>query len=357
MSPNILIVRLSAVGDAVHGLPVLCALRDFFPRARLSWVVEERAAAVLRGHPALDRLITVPRGWLRSPRALLRLRRTLREVRPEIAIDLQGLTKSAVAAWLSGAGLRIGFARPEGRELSRTLNNRLVKSTAPHVVDRYLELLEPLGIVRPAVRFEVPRDFEGEATMGRFIRDRGLAGGFALLNPGAGWPSKRWPTDRFAAVARHLGQRRHLPTIVVWAGQEEWAFADRIITTAGGTAHIAPKTTLGELGELARRATLCVSADTGPLHLAAAIGVPCVGLFGPMPADRNGPYGAEHIWLQNACLEGSSRQRRNASNASMQAIGVEEVCAACDRILDRRFAQPPVEQQPTFDRTPAAAAA
>src|SRR6266404_3318338 len=115
--PNILIVRLSAIGDTIHGLPVLCALRDSLPRARLSWVVEERAAAVLRGHPALDRLITVPRGWLRSPRAVWRLRRELRRLQPEIAIDLQGLTKSAVVSRLSGAGVRIGFARPEGREL------------------------------------------------------------------------------------------------------------------------------------------------------------------------------------------------------------------------------------------------
>ncbi|HEV3416806.1 MAG TPA: glycosyltransferase family 9 protein [Pirellulales bacterium] len=357
MSPNILIVRLSAVGDAVHGLPVLCALRDSFPRARLTWVVEERAAAVVRDHAALDRLITVPRGWLRNPVAVLRLRRELRRVRPEIALDLQGLTKSAMVAWLSGAGLRIGFARPEGRELSRVLNNRLITTSATHVVDRYLELLGPLGIARPSVRFDLPRHAEDEATVARYIRERGLGSGFAVINPGAGWPSKRWPVERLAAVARHLGQRRHLPTVVAWGGKEEWALADRIITTSAGAAHMAPQTTLGELAELARRARLFVSADTGPLHIAAAVGTPCVGLFGPMPAERNGPYGEQHIALQNARLEGSSRSRRTASDDSMRAISVEEVGSACNQILDRQLADRPVEVFTSTIRFPSATAA
>jgi lipopolysaccharide heptosyltransferase I len=355
--PNILIVRLSAVGDVVHGLPVLCAIRDFIPRARLTWLVEERAAGVLRGHTALDRLITVPGGWLRNPAAIWRLRRELRRVRPEIAIDLQGLTKSAAAAWLSRAGVRIGFDRPEGRELSRMLNTRRVTTSATHVVDRYLQLLEPLGIRRPPVRFDLPRHSEDEATIGRFIRDRGLASGFAVINPGAGWPSKRWPVERFAAVAKHLGQQRYLPTVVTWAGAEEWAMADRIITTSAGTAHIAPQTSLGELAELARRAKLFISADTGPLHIAAAVGTTCIGLFGPMPGERNGPYGAQHITLQNARLEGSSRSRRNASDATMRTISIEEVCAACDQILDRALPKEPARIFSPFAAIPSATAA
>jgi heptosyltransferase-1 len=131
--------------------------------------------------------------------------------------------------------------------------------------------------------------------------------------------------------------------VVAWGGKEEWRMADRIITTSAGTAHMAPQTTLGELAELARRARLFVSADTGPLHIAAAVGTPCVGLFGPMPAERNGPYGAEHIALQNARLEGSSRSRRSATDESMRAISVEEVCSACNEILDREMALRPAE--------------
>ncbi len=334
---NVLIVRLSAIGDAVHGLPVLCALREFLPTARLTWVAEERAAAILSGHKDLDRLIVVPRRWWRSPSAILKLRRELRQFPQEVSIDLQGLTKSAAVARLSGADLRIGFAKPEGRELSRWLNNRLIKTTAAHVVDRYLELLEPLGISRPPVRFDVPRRPADETTISSFIRQRGLGSGFVVLNPGAGWPSKRWPTERYAAVARYLGQQRHLQTVVVWAGAQERAWADQIITTSGGVAHMAPQTSLSELGELCRRARLFVGSDTGPLHLAAAVGTQCVGLFGPMPGSRNGPYGEGHITLQKMCLEGSSRARRTASDESMRAITVEDVTTACDQILDQQL--------------------
>jgi heptosyltransferase I len=339
---RILIVRLSAVGDTIHGLPVLCALRDNLPSAHLSWVVEERAAAVLQGHAALDRLIVAPRRWLRSPMAVLRLRRQLRSVGAQIAIDLQGLAKSAVAARLSGAPVRIGAASPDGRELSAWLNNRSVHLTASHVVDRYLELLGPLGISRPAVRFDVPRHIEDELNMGRFVRDRGLGGGFALLNPGAGWASKRWPVERYAAVARHLGRQRRLPSVVVWAGPQERAWADQIITTSAGFAHMAPATTLGELAEVARRARLFVGSDTGPLHLAAAVGTPCIGLYGPVSADRNGPYGSGHVAIQRMLVEGSSRQRREASDESMRAIEINDVCAACDRLLGHEQTQPSI---------------
>jgi heptosyltransferase I len=339
---RVLIVRLSAIGDTIHGLPVLCALRDHLPGAHLSWVVEERSAAVLQGHRALDRLIVAPRGWLRQPTALWRLIRQLRSVRAQIAIDLQGLAKSAIAARLSGAPVRIGPASPDGRECSPWLNNRLVNLAASHVVERYLELLKPLGISRPEVRFDVPRHAEDELKIGRFVRDRGLGGGFAVLNPGAGWPSKRWPVERLAAVARHLGRERRLPSVVVWAGPQERTWADQMITTSGGFAHMAPATTLGELAELARRARLFVGSDTGPLHLAAAVGAPCVGLYGPVSAVRNGPYGQGHIAIQRMLLEGSSRQRREASDASMRAIEIADVCAACDRLLGQEEPQPSI---------------
>ena len=134
-------------------------------------------------------------------------------------------------------------------------------------------------------------------------------------------------------MARHLGGRRHLPSIVVWAGGEERAWADRIITTSAGMAHMAPLTTLGELAALAR-AKLFLGSDTGPLHLAAAVGTPCVGLYGPVSAERNGPYGSQHIAIQRACLTGSSRSRRRASDETMRMISVQDVCTACDRLLE-----------------------
>ena len=143
---RILIVRLSAIGDVIHGVPVLCALRSAFPQAFIGWVVEGRAGDLLEGHPALDELIRVPRGWLKSPREVWRLRRRLRACRFDTTIDLQCLTKSAIAAWLSGAPRRIGKAGADGRELSRWFHNELVAAGGDHVIDHYLDMLRPLGI-------------------------------------------------------------------------------------------------------------------------------------------------------------------------------------------------------------------
>ncbi|MEX2188854.1 MAG: glycosyltransferase family 9 protein [Pirellulales bacterium] len=335
-APRILIVKLTAIGDVVHAMPVACALRERFPQAYIAWLAEGRAGDLLAGHRAIDRRIVAPRRWLKSPSAVWNLRRQLRGLQFDVSIDLQGLTKSAVAAWLSGARRRIGFGGEMGREISRLFNRDRVVPTSPHVVDRYLELLAPLGIEKPTVRFDVPHFAAAATSVERFLAQRRLVGSLAVINPGAGWPSKRWPADRLGLVARHLGARHGLPSVVVWAGDDERRWAEEIVSLSSGHAHLAPATSLAELAELTRRACLFVGADTGPLHLAAAVATPCVGLFGPMPADRNGPYGPQHIAIQKAVLNGTSRQRRTADNATMLAISVEDVVAACDTILARR---------------------
>lgn len=332
-APRILIVRLSAIGDAIQTMPVACALRERFPDAFLAWAVESRAAALLRGHECLDELIELPRGWLKSPGGVWRLRRRLRELRFDVTIDVQSLTKSAVLAWLAGARRRIGFGTPGGRELSRWFNTEKVNPQSAHVVDRYLELLRPLGIESPAVRFQVPEQETDRAAAEAMVCQLGVEDGFAIVNPGAGWPSKLWPTDRYAAVARYLGDVRHLPVVVVWAGEAERQLAERIVEAAGPSARIARPTTLPELASLARRAKLFLGADTGPLHLAAAVGTPCVGLYGPWPAARHGPYGKQNIALQKMFFEGPTRQRRTAPAIYMESITTEMVVEACDRIL------------------------
>jgi lipopolysaccharide heptosyltransferase I len=332
---KILIVRLSAIGDVIHAMPLLCGLRRRYPEARLAWLVEEHAASLLEGHQALDELITVPRGWLKSPRAVARLRRTLRRFAPQVTIDVQGLTKSSLAARLSGARRRIGFGCEKGRELSRWFNTELVRSTAAHVIDSNLELLGPLGVEPSPVEFGVPERPDEAQAARQTIGKLGLQGPFAMINVGAGWPSKLWRADRYAAVASHLGRRWGMAALVVWAGAEEYEMAGRVVAGSEGHAQLAPATTLRELAALARRAALFVGSDTGPLHLAVAVGTPCVGLYGPMPAERNGPYGPRHVALQEMRMEGTSRQRRTASRALMDAIGAEAVSEACDRILQR----------------------
>jgi lipopolysaccharide heptosyltransferase I len=336
---RILIVRLSAIGDVLHGLPVANSLRDALPRAFLAWVVEDRCAELLRGHRALDELAVIPRGWLKSPANVWGVRRQLRQLRFDITIDLQGLTKSAAAAWLSGARRRIGFDGVDGRELSRWLNNQLILPTRTHVVDRNLELLGALGIDRPTVRFDLADALADAATAERIVQTIGSPERFAVINPGAGWPSKLWPANRYAAVAKHLGEARGVRSIVVWAGKQERAWAEEIVFRSGGHTALAPPTTLRELAAIARCAALFVSADTGPLHLAVAVGTPSVGLFGPVPAARNGPYGPQHVSVQRICLQGKSRERRSAGPESMEAISIDDVIAACERILDRAAAK------------------
>jgi lipopolysaccharide heptosyltransferase I len=337
LSPRILIVRLSAIGDVMHALPVLNALRARFPQAYIAWLVEGRAGDLLQGHAALNELIRVPRKWLKSPRIVWNLRRQLRTHKFDIAIDVQGLTKSAVAARLSGARRRIGFAGPDGRELSSWLNNEKIRPSSAHVVDRNLELLRPLGIEHPEAVFYLPELAADEVRADDILHGLGMQRPLAIINPGAGWPSKVWPAERFAAMARHLWQAHSLPSLVVWAGNQERAWAEEIVRRAEEPqgVFLAPPTSLTELAALCRRANLFVGSDTGPLHIAAAVGTPCVGLFGPMPHERNGPYGQQHIAVQKVWLTGSSRERRTADNASMRAIAIADVCAACDAILAR----------------------
>ncbi len=334
-SPRILIVRLSAVGDLVQTLPVLCAVRERFPEAFIGWVVQDRIAPLIEGHRALDEMITVPRRWMRSPSECMKIHRRLRSLRFDMAIDVQSLTKSALLAWLSGARWRIGFGGAAGRELSQCLNTDLVHPTAKHMVDRYLQLLWPLGIRRVEARFDLPETAAEAEAARQTVRNVGLEGPFAMINPGAGWPSKLWPAGRYAAVARHLSKRWALPSLVVWAGAEEKALAEQVVAASEGASQMAPATSLRQLASLARQARLFVGADTGPLHIAAAVDTPCVGLYGPWPAERHGPYGQGHIAVEKMRFDGPTRKRRHLPSAYMESIDVETVCHACDTILTR----------------------
>jgi lipopolysaccharide heptosyltransferase I len=331
-SPRILLVRLSAIGDLIHAMPVAVAIRRHYPAAYLAWAVEERAAPLLEGHPAIDERIVLPRGWLRSPGKVLSLRRQLKSHKFDTAIDAQGLTKSAAVSWLSGAPRRIGMDGRWGRELSRWLNNTLVATDDLHAIERGLQLLAPLDISSPAVEFQLTESAADGRVAEETIHRLGLGRDFVLLISGAGWPSKLWPVERYAAVAEYLGRKLILPTLLVWGNDAERSRAERIAAASAGHAVLSPRVTLKELAALARRARFAIGSDTGPLHLAAAVGTRCIGLYGPWPADKHGPYGPHHINLQKMCMDGTTSKRRHAPAIYMEAIGVATVCAACDRM-------------------------
>jgi heptosyltransferase-1 len=333
-SPRILIVRLSAIGDVIHGVPVLCALREALPESFLGWVVEGRSGSLLEGHPALDALVRVPRGWLKSPREVWRLRQRLHALRFDTAIDLQCLTKSAIAASLSGARRRIGKGGDDGRELSRWFHNELVPCGGDHVIEHYLDLLRPLGITSPRVRFDLPEsEADGRMAMELLAQSGLSARRFALVNPGAGWPSKVWPAERYGELARRLADTHCLATVAVWGTPSELPLAEAIVAASGGHARLAPATSMTELGALCRRAAIFVGSDTGPMHLAVAVGTPTISLHGPSRAEWCGAYGPLNIRLQVRYEDGSALERRKADDSAMRAIDVKMVAAACDRLL------------------------
>jgi lipopolysaccharide heptosyltransferase I len=333
-SPRILIVRVSAIGDVIHGIPVLCALREAYPTAFLAWVAEGTAGDVLDGHPALDELVRVPRRWWKLPREVWRMRQRLRNMRFDVAIDLQCLTKSAITAWLSGAPRRIGKAGADGRELSRWFNNELIEASGTHVLEHYLSMLRPLGIESTTVQFNLPeRTADGEG-IERFLQSSGITGRrFAVLNPGAGWPSKIWPAERYGALAQYLHEAHGVASVAAWGLKTELPLAETIVAMSAGHAQLAPPTTMLQLASLCRRAALFVGSDTGPMHLAVAVGTPTISMHGPSRADWCGAYGRNNIRLQIRYEHGSSLERRRADDGAMRAITVEMAAHACDHIL------------------------
>jgi lipopolysaccharide heptosyltransferase I len=332
-APRILISRMSAIGDCILTLPVACALRDHFPDAYIGWVVEKRAAPMVRGHQALDAVIEIERGWFTSPSGIRSTRSVLREHNFEISIDCQGLTKSALAGYLSGAKQRIGFQGSSGGELSRVLNNVKVAPVFNHVTDRSLELLIPLEIHSPKVRWQLPLASAARSWAVRWRRSI-RANKIAVLNPGATWPSKLWEADRFAATARYLRDRYAYHSVAVWGTFEERLMAEQIVACSGGAVSLAPDTDLHHLGALIETAHLFISGDTGPLHMAVAVGTDTIGLYGATKPGDSGPYG--QIAIQNQVQRGSRKQRRKADNTAMRAIGVEHVCEVIDNIEAKR---------------------
>ncbi len=333
-SPRILITRLSHLGDCIQTVPMLNALRDLFPTSFIAWMTEPGPATLLQKHPSLDELLICPKRDILSPARTYYWHQRLKSYQFDIAIDPQGLTKSSMFGWLSGAPTRIGFTRPDSRELSPCLNNLLVKRSTENVVERYLELLQPLGGIKTMPRYEISLtqqafdwadDYVNRLTWG--------TEGLVVLNAGAGWPSRMWETDRFADLAQYLATHWNLASVSVWAGAREQRIAAQIAYSSDGTVRMAPPTSLPQLAALLKQATLYVGTDSGPLHLAVAMGTQCVSLHGTTLATKSGPFGKGHAAVQAYYQHGSSFQRRQAANDAMRAISVDMARTACDYVL------------------------
>ncbi len=326
-----LLVRLSSIGDVVHTLPALAALHRHGWEA--GWLVEPPSRVLLLDNPLLTEVIAVPSRKSFGAGSALRTLRTLRTLRYDAALDFQGLWKSAAWARLSGAARVVGWEGAERREPSSSLlaTESVARSGAGHVIDKNLALLRPLGIEAVGLR-EFPLPFSAEAVA---RVDAGLpapGGGLVVLNPGGGWASKLWPPERFGELAKGL-RDLGLQALVSWGPGEE-ALAHRVVEASDGAAVRSFPTSLLDYVEIARRARLVVAADTGPLHLACAVGTPVVALFGPTDPARNGPFAADDVVVRHSPPCAPCYSRTCVRHAGvMDTIPVAEVLTAVRKRL------------------------
>lgn len=299
---RLLILRLSALGDVIHTMPAVLALRASLPETRMAWVVEEAYRDLVETVAGVESIAVTMKRWRRAPlsgqRAMRGARSRLRQfARGETSIDFQGLVKSAMIGWLGGARDRWGFDRHAVRERPSLLftNRRAAVDRSAHVVEWNLDLARAV-----VPHLQAPPDFD----FSRFaVAPPSDLHDAVVLLPGAGKPEKQWPVDRFRELARRIGPR----AVAVW-GPGERELADAI------GARVAPRTNLRELTGILQRARLVIGGDTGPLHLAAALGTPVIGLYATMSSVRNGPYGQIE-----RCIDVS------ADAGAMAAISVDAV--------------------------------
>ena len=326
---NILIVRLGALGDVVHAVPAAAALRKAFPGAGIDWLVDAKHREIVGLVTAVDRVIPLESPTLAGWTSVLK---TLRRTQYDVAIDLQGLLKSAVLARASGAARVIGFSIWHLREkTARPFYSDAHDAEGGHVIRKNLRLLRALGVEDDEIRFPLA-DVPSKA-LDDLRRQIPADRGFALINPGAAWSNKRWPAERFGELASFLREACRLTPVVLW-GPGEQGLAETVLAASAAAAIAAPATGVADLVALARASALVVSGDTGPLHIATAVGTPTVSLFGPTDPDRNGPYSAKDVVVSRFDGCGCHYDRRcHEATWCLGEVTVAEVCAAVQRRL------------------------
>ncbi len=339
---RILIVKLSSIGDIVHTLPALAALRSAMPQAEISWVVERRSSEILRDNPILDRLIEVDtkalRHGLMSGETLRAPRQQLRRLRAsafDIALDFQGLLKSASIARLSGARRVFGYSRAGLREPASALllSKTVAVPRQTHVIRKALLLLQgALGVAPPAeLSFPINVTPEQEAEAAAAAAATG--GKYAILNPGGGWPTKLWSVTRFGQLADELWSNFGITSLITY-GPGEVELANAVQQASASGKALPADLSLKGFYSLARGASVYVGGDTGPTHIAVAAGAPIVGLFGPTEWWRNGSPRAEDICVERNDIDCRvDCHRRSCSKWICMDISVARVLDAVQRRL------------------------
>jgi lipopolysaccharide heptosyltransferase II len=347
---RILVIRLGGLGDVLNVFPALAGLKHTRPEAQLSWLVEEGAAPLVEVNRDIAQTFVLPRRrWqaaLLEPRKIApvpaevaRFVRHLKRCRFDLALDFQGTLKSGILGLLSGIPRRIGFAPPHCRELNHLFTTEQV-ALPDHPIARAQKNLALVHAVAPAAQCRAPRlrcpqedtAFAESLTQGLRLKTRHVVG----IHPGTSdfGRFKRWPVERHAEVARRMAEKLHARTLVTW-GRGERPLAQRLVRLSGGTAVLAPPTTLTQLAEVIGRLDLFIASDTGPLHLAAILGKPVVAILGPKDPIIYGPYGSTSIIVRKNLDCSPCTKRRCSRMDCIMKIEAREVFDAASNILTR----------------------
>jgi heptosyltransferase I len=335
---NILIVKLSAVGDVLHTLPSLSALRKLYPQAHITWVVEEAAADLVMNHPCLDRvLISRRKNWLDDfSRGIIRrpwreIRSFIKELRSrpyDLAIDFHGLLKSSLIVLFSGAKRKLGYESLQ--ELSGLfLNEKILEDMNKHAVDRYLDFPRYLGANTDRIEFILPLNSETETTARQLQHKYNLEDKkYIAVNPIALWKTKLWDNEKFANLAALIADKLNIK--VVFTGSEKDPLEKIISQMSSKALNLGGETSLIDLVYLYKHALMVITTDSGPMHLAAAVGTPVIALFGPTDPARTGPYGTGHTIIRTDLPCSPCFLKKCATKKCMHDISVEQVFAAVD---------------------------
>lgn len=342
---RLLLVKPSSFGDIIHTLPVLDAIHHSWPRTTVDWIIKPEWLVLLEGHPMLREALPFPMSW-RAWRHTISL---IRERRYDMVLDLQGLLRSGLLSRFTGAPVRIGFAN--GREGSpwcytRRVGLPFVSQTGPmdflhapmhapmHAIDRYLHLAREAGVsIQKPVRFPLPSWPDAERWADRCWNEMGIRSKdmVCVIHPAARWTTKRWPAERFALLADRLVAEQGWRVILVAGAKEREQVAAVTALMRRPHLDLSGHTSLPQLAALLRRAALLVTNDSGPMHLAVAVGTPVVALFGPTDPRAVGPYGSGHVILRKEIdCSSCTRQRCVKSLACLTAITVEDVSSAVE---------------------------
>jgi 3-deoxy-D-manno-octulosonic-acid transferase/heptosyltransferase-1 len=331
---NILIIKLSAVGDVIHTLPSLAALRKLYPKAHITWVVEELSADLLKDHPLLDRVIVSHRtSWIREVKhgrliwpflEMVTFIRALRERRYDLVIDFHGLLKSSAIVLLSRGKRKLGYDSMQ--EMSGLfVNEKIPEDMNKHAVERYLDFPRYLGAREIKHKFLIPVKEENRIRIENLLQAHHMdaLAGFVVINPIALWKTKLWENQNFALLCDRISE--DLKVGIVFTGSDIKEIREIQNIMKRPAVNLGGETTLLDLACLYRRARLVVTTDTGPMHLAAAVGAPVVALFGPTDPARTGPYGEGHTVVRRKLPCSPCFKKKCKTNNCMKEISVEKV--------------------------------